>query len=111
MARGVRGRRRYARGGARRNSGHGQLVRFVSLRPGELEESESIAARKWRAAAVDWACNRFGVPVIVLKSVTDIVEHAEDGASEFTQNLWGKALETLSAAMPRVLSAVVGVMA
>ena len=76
-----------------------------------LKSLRASCVRKWRLPSVVWACNRFGVPVIVLKSVTDIVEHAEDGASEFTQNLWGKALETLAAAMPRVLSAVVGVMA
>ena len=83
------------------------------LSASDLASLKSLRAscKEMEAAAVVWACNRFGVPVIVLKSVTDIVEHAEDGASEFTQNLWGKALETLSAAMPRVLSAVVGVMA
>ena len=80
------------------------------LSPSDLTSLKQLGAdvKEMEAAAVVWTCNRFDVPVVVVKSITDFVEveHDEDGANEFTQNLWGKALQTLSAVMPKVVSVV-----
>jgi len=78
------------------------------LSPTDLLSLHQLKAdvKEMEAASVVWTCNQWSVPVVVLKSITDFVEH-EEGAEEFSMNLYGKALESLSAVMPSVVRVVV----
>ena len=78
------------------------------LSPSDLYSLKKLKVdvKEMEAAAVVWTCNRFNIPVVVVKSVTDFVEHI-GGHEEFSTNLWGKALVTLSQTMPSVVSIVV----
>ena len=63
--------------------------------------------KEMEAASVVWTCNRLGIPVVVVKSVTDFVEHDAEGAEEFSQNLLGKARDSLTDVIPRVVDLVI----
>ena len=78
------------------------------LSPTDLLSLHQLKAdvKEMEAASVVWTCNQWSVPVVVLKSITDFVEH-EEGAEEFSMNLYGKALQSLCAVMPSVVRVVV----
>jgi nucleoside phosphorylase len=82
------------------------------LSPSDLSSLKEldVDVKEMEAASVVWVCNQFHVPVLVVKSVTDFVEHEEEGASEFHENLYGKALDALSRTMPLVVDVVVEAM-
>ena len=63
--------------------------------------------KEMEAASVVWTCNRLGIPALVVKSVTDFVEHEAEGAHEFSQNLLGKARDSLTDVMPRIVDLVI----
>ena len=64
--------------------------------------------KEMEAASVVWTLNRFDVPAVLVKSVTDFVEHEAEGAEEFAANLLGKARESLTRVMPAVVDTIVG---
>ena len=82
------------------------------LSPSDLSSLKEldVDVKEMEAASMVWVCNQFHVPVLVVKSVTDFVEHEEEGASEFHENLYGKALDALSQTMPRAVDVVVQMM-
>jgi nucleoside phosphorylase len=77
------------------------------LSPSDLSSLKSlnIDVKEMEAASVVWTCNQWDVPCFVIKSITDFVEH-EEGAEEFSLNLYGKALDSLSAIIPKVVKVI-----
>ncbi len=67
-----------------------------------MVESGAVA-KDMEAAAVAWVCERLGVPFAALKSITDLVDHPEETASQFERNL-ATATEKLAAAATSLVS-------
>jgi 5'-methylthioadenosine nucleosidase len=63
--------------------------------------------KEMEAAAVAWAASLFGVPLLCVKAVTDIVDGARPAAEEFVENL-GRAAAALERVVPQVLEFVAG---
>ena len=62
-------------------------------------------AKDMEAAAVAWTCERLGVPFTALKVVTDLVDHHEEAAEQFTRNL-RLATARLAEAVPALVRAL-----
>jgi nucleoside phosphorylase len=49
--------------------------------------ASKAVAKEMEAAAVAWVCERMGVAFAALKVITDLVDHPEPAADQFTRNL------------------------
>ncbi|MBC7385120.1 MAG: hypothetical protein H7301_03030 [Cryobacterium sp.] len=58
--------------------------------------------KEMEAAAIGWACHFFGTPLLLVKSVTDLVDHPDDTASQFLRN-YARAADTLKIEVLRIL--------
>ena len=78
----------------------------------DLESLRAMRAdvKEMEAASVVWTLNQFDVPAVLVKSVTDFVEHEAEGADEFAANLLGKARESLTRVVPAVIDTIVGLL-
>ena len=62
-------------------------------------------AKDMEAAAVAWTCERLGVPFTALKVITDLVDHHEEAAEQFSRNL-RRATARLADAVPALIEAL-----
>ena len=62
-------------------------------------------AKDMEAAAVAWTCERLGVPFTALKVITDLVDHHEEAAEQFSRNL-KRATQRLAEAVPALIDAL-----
>lgn len=74
------------------------------------EDARQLAAlgasvKEMEAAAVGWVCERRGVPLMLVKAITDLVDHHESTAEQFTRNA-ALAVQRLTEALLRVLPRV-----
>ena len=69
-------------------------------------EANEADVKDMEAAAVAWTAGWFGVPVLGVKAVTDIVDGDRPSHEEFLENL-GSACKALEDAVPRVLEHLV----
>lgn len=65
----------------------------------------NAVAKEMEAAAVAWVCERMNVAFTALKVITDLVDHPESAADQFTRNL-AHATERLAGAAPRLAAAL-----
>ena len=72
----------------------------------EMIEANEADVKDMEAAAVAWTAGWFGVPVLGVKAVTDIVDGDRPSHEEFLENL-GSACKALEDAVPRVLEHLV----
>ncbi|MEM7285928.1 MAG: 5'-methylthioadenosine nucleosidase [Actinomycetota bacterium] len=62
-------------------------------------------AKDMEAAAVAWTCERLDVPFTALKVITDLVDHHEEAAEQFSRNL-RRATARLADAVPALIDAL-----
>lgn len=73
--------------------------------PEDLKRMEEHGAhvKEMEAAAVAWVCERHKLPLLVLKAITDLVDHHESTADQFTRN-YSLAVGKLSEALSRAIA-------
>jgi 5'-methylthioadenosine nucleosidase len=113
---------RVATGGAAGGEAIGEAARSLGLKQGvvttgnsldclekdmEMIEANGADVKDMEAAAVAWTASWFGVPVLGIKAVTDIVDGDRPSHDEFLENL-GAACKALEVAVPRVLEHLAG---
>lgn len=94
-----------------------ELADVIGARPGRVTTSNSLDetdddrrmiaanggdAKEMEAAAVASVADLFGLPMIALKAITDLVDSPIDTADQFDANL-AVAMQTLIAAVPKTL--------
>ena len=60
------------------------------------------SVKEMEAAGIAWVCERHGVPLVLLKSITDLVDHHASTASQFVQN-YALATSKLANALSEVV--------
>ena len=70
-------------------------------------DSSEAAIKDMEASGVAWACSLHGIPLLALKSVTDIVDGGKPAEEEFLANL-EKASEALHFALKGALEFLCG---
>ena len=70
-------------------------------------DSSEAAIKDMEASGVAWACSLHGIPLLALKSVTDIVDGGKPAEEEFLANL-EKASEALYFALKGALEFLCG---
>jgi 5'-methylthioadenosine nucleosidase len=72
--------------------------------PEDLKRMNASGAhvKEMEAAAVAWVCERHKVPLVLIKAITDLVDHHEDTADQFTRN-YALAVQQLSAVLGRAV--------
>lgn len=53
------------------------------------------SVKEMEAAAIAWVCEHHGIPLVLLKAITDLVDHHESTASQFVAN-YALAVERLT---------------
>lgn len=84
----------------------GNSLDWHDLDMASMESSEAVV-KDMEASGVAWACSLHGVPLLALKSVTDIVDGGKPAEEEFLENL-AKASEALHVALKGALEFVAG---
>mmetsp|Transcript_2039 Transcript_2039/g.3190 ORF Transcript_2039/g.3190 Transcript_2039/m.3190 type:complete len:248 (-) Transcript_2039:609-1352(-) len=72
-----------------------------------IMKAEGAAVKEMEAAAVAWTAHLFGVPMLCIKSVTDIVDGDRATQHEFLENL-SAAAASLQGTLPKVLEFIAG---
>jgi 5'-methylthioadenosine nucleosidase len=66
-------------------------------------DASGAAVKEMEAAAVAWVCERHQVPLVLIKAITDLVDHHEATADQFTRN-YALAVERLSAVLQQAVT-------
>jgi 5'-methylthioadenosine nucleosidase len=69
--------------------------------------AHGAAVKEMEAAGIAWVCEFHDVPVVLLKSITDLVDHHESTASQFLQN-YALAVRQLADKLERVVEHYLG---
>jgi 5'-methylthioadenosine nucleosidase len=77
--------------------------------PEDLRQLIALGAsvKEMEAAAVAWVCERHAVPLVLLKAITDIVDHPGSTASQFLEN-YDLAVTCLSEKLDSVVNHYLG---
>jgi 5'-methylthioadenosine nucleosidase len=65
------------------------------------------AVKEMEAASVAWAASMFGVPLLAVKAITDIVDGDQPAHEEFLSNL-AAAAQALQGVVPKVVAYIAG---
>jgi 5'-methylthioadenosine nucleosidase len=52
----------------------------------ERMTAHGAAVKEMEAAAIGWVCEFYGKPLVLLKAITDLVDHQEETAAQFSRN-------------------------
>ncbi|MFT3712548.1 MAG: hypothetical protein QM817_33285 [Archangium sp.] len=66
-------------------------------------DASGAAVKEMEAAAVAWVCERHKVKLVLIKAITDLVDHQESTADQFTRN-YSLAVGNLSEALGKVVA-------
>lgn len=73
----------------------------------EIMAAHNVAVKEMEAAAIAWVCSMYRVPLLCVKSITDIVDGDRATADEFLENLHSAAA-SLQKALPLVIDFMSG---
>jgi nucleoside phosphorylase len=73
--------------------------------PEDLKHLSALQAsvKEMEAAGIAWVCERHGVPLVLLKAITDIVDHPASTQSQFVEN-YGLAVTRLADSLERLIA-------
>src|SRR5690606_22944711 len=65
--------------------------------------AHGACVKEMEAAAIAWVCELHRVPLVLLKAITDLVDHHEATAAQFLEN-YGLAVRRLASELERVVA-------